>query len=103
MIGGAIAAIPPTGMAAFDPLTGLQGSATRLDGAFSRLLTDGAQKVSDDVFNADRLVHDFALNDAIPVHQVTYALEQARLSLSLMMQVRNHLVEAYQQTMNMQL
>jgi flagellar hook-basal body complex protein FliE len=103
MIGGAIAAIPPIGVAAFDPLAGLQGSASAVGGAFSRLLTDGLQKVSDDALNANRLVHDFALNDAIPVHQVTYALEQSRLSLSLMMQVRNHLVEAYQQMMNMQL
>jgi len=66
-------------------------------------LTEGAQKVSDDALNAGSLVREFALSDSIPVHQVTYALEQARLSLSLMMQVRNRLLEGYQQLMNMQL
>ena len=29
----------------------------------------------------------------MPVHQVTYALEQARLSMELMMQVRSQLIE----------
>ena len=71
--------------------------------SFASLLTQGAQKVSDDALNADSLVREFALSDSIPVHQVTYALEQARLSLSLMMQVRNRLLEGYQQLMNMQL
>jgi len=59
--------------------------------------------VNANLLNADKLVHDFALNDAMPVHQITFALEQARLSLNLMMQVRNRLVESYQQLMNMQL
>jgi flagellar hook-basal body complex protein FliE len=101
---GPVAAIPSVGLAALDTLAGSQNLALPPAGAtsFSKLLTDGAQKVSDDAFNADRLVHAFALSDAVPVHQVTYALEQARLSMSLMMQVRNHLVEAYQQMMNMQ-
>lgn len=72
-------------------------------GGFSSLLTQGVESVNADLLNADKLVHDFALSDAIPVHQVTYALEQSRLSLNLMMQIRNRLVEAYQQMMNMQL
>lgn len=78
--------------------TGASGNA-----GFSGLLSDGLQKVSDDALNAEKLSQDFALSDAVPVHQVTYALEQARLSLSLMVQVRNRLLDGYQQLMNMQL
>jgi len=37
------------------------------------------------------------------VHQVTLALEQARLSVELAMQVRQRLVESYRELMNMQL
>jgi flagellar hook-basal body complex protein FliE len=70
---------------------------------FYRLLADGVQNVSSDVVDADKLVREFAVSDSVPVHHVTYALEQARLSLNLMVQVRNRLVEAYQQMMNMQL
>jgi flagellar hook-basal body complex protein FliE len=99
-----ITAVPPAGLIAFDQLGAAQiPSAGVQGGSFSQLLVNGAQKVSDDAISADKLVRDFAINDSIPVHQVTYALEQAQLSLNLMMQVRNRLVEGYQQMMNMQL
>jgi flagellar hook-basal body complex protein FliE len=99
-----ISVVPPTGLVGFGQLAGSQIPVMPREGAsFSRLLADGAQKVNDDALNANRLVHDFAINDSMPVHQVTYALEQAQLSLNLMIQVRNRLVEAYQQIMNMQL
>ena len=49
------------------------------------------------------MVRRFALGDAIPVHQVTYALEEARMSVELALQVRSRLVEAYRDLMNMQL
>jgi flagellar hook-basal body complex protein FliE len=55
------------------------------------------------VARADQLVKAFALNDSIPVHQVTYALEEARLSVELAMQVRARLLEGYRELMNMQL
>ena len=70
---------------------------------FSRLLIDGIDDVSSQLIESDKLVREFALNDSIPVHQVTFALEQARLSFELMLQVRNRLLEGYQQLMNMQL
>jgi flagellar hook-basal body complex protein FliE len=37
----------------------------------------------------------------VPLHQVTYALEEARLSVELAMQVRTRLVESYRELMNM--
>jgi flagellar hook-basal body complex protein FliE len=72
-------------------------------GSFSQMLSEGIQGVNDKLVEADNLVRDFAVSDSIPVHQVTYALEQARLSFELMLQVRNRLLEGYQQLMNMQL
>jgi flagellar hook-basal body complex protein FliE len=71
--------------------------------SFSGLLTGGLQKANDDVLNAEKLSRDFALSDSVPVHQVTYALEQARMSLGLVMQVRGRVLDAYQQLMNMQI
>jgi flagellar hook-basal body complex protein FliE len=71
--------------------------------SFSSLLLDGIDAVNTKALDADAMVRAFALDDSIPVHQVTFALEQARLSLELMMQVRGRLVDAYQQFMNMQL
>lgn len=71
--------------------------------SFSQLLTNGVDRVNTDQLEAGKMVRAFTLDDSIPVHQVTYALEQARLSLELMLQVRSRLIEGYQQLMNMQL
>ena len=71
--------------------------------SFSQMLLNGIDSVSGKLIEADNMVRSFALDDSIPVHQVTFALEQARLSLELMLQVRGRLVEGYQQLMNMQL
>jgi len=71
--------------------------------SFSQLLTNGVEAVDQRVVDADSLAAAFAVNDSIPLHRVTYALEQARLSLELMLQVRSRLVEAYQEVSRMQL
>ena len=60
---------------------------------FSSLL-NGLEGVSAKINEADNMVRAFALDDSIPVHQVTFALEQARLSLEMMLQVRNRLLAA---------
>jgi flagellar hook-basal body complex protein FliE len=78
--------------------------ATPVTGAsFAQVLMQGIDGVNDKLVEADKLARAFALDDALPAHQVTFALSQAQLSLELMLQVRNRLVEGYQQLMNMQL
>ena len=74
-----------------------------LGGGFATLLGDGIKTMEAKVSHADQLVRQFALDDSIPVHQVTYALEEARLSVELAMQVRTRLLEGYRDLMNMQL
>jgi len=71
--------------------------------SFSQILMDGIASVNQRVTNADAMVRAFAVDDSIPLHQVTFALEEARLSMELMMQVRARLVESYQRMMEMQL
>lgn len=71
--------------------------------SFGQMLQAGLEGINAKVTAAEQAVHAFALDDSIPVHQVSFALEQARLSLEMMLQVRGRLVEGYQQLMNMQL
>lgn len=71
--------------------------------SFSKMLMDGIASVNERVASADAMVRAFAVDDSIPLHQVTFALEEARLSMELMMQVRARLVESYQRIMEMQL
>jgi flagellar hook-basal body complex protein FliE len=71
--------------------------------SFSKIMMSDLNKVDHQIAAADSLVQRFALGEPIPVHQVTIALEQARISLELAMQVRSRLLEGYREIMNMQL
>lgn len=71
--------------------------------SFGDILSAGINGVSAKLATADDLVKRFTLDPTVPVHQVTYALEEARLSVELAMQVRGRLLEGYRELMNMQL
>ncbi|PTS90566.1 flagellar hook-basal body complex protein FliE [Sphingomonas sp. HMWF008] len=70
---------------------------------FADILSAGMKHVESKLSTADDLVRRFALDDSVPVHQVTFALEEARMSVELAMQVRSKLVDGYRELMNMQL
>lgn len=70
---------------------------------FGQMLADGLAQVEQRVDRAEELVRSFTLDGAVPVHQVSVALEEARLAVELALQVRNRLVEGYREIMNMQL
>ena len=71
--------------------------------SFAQMLLTGVDHVNQKALDADAMVRAFVLDDTVPVHQVTYALEEAQSSLALALQVRSRLLDAYQQLMNMQL
>lgn len=79
------------------------GSAGAPQGGFGAILEKGLADVEAKVGQADKLVQAYARGDTIPVHQVTLALEQARVAVELAVQVRTRLVETYREFMSMQL
>lgn len=97
---GAIAATDPAiarGLEAPAPAPPLRGT------SFSQMLLGGIDHVNQQLTQADAKVAAFALDDTIPPHQVILAIDEARHSLELMLQVRSRLVEGYQEIMRMQL
>lgn len=72
-------------------------------GDFSSMITEGLAKMDAKVAHADKMVTQFAIDDSTPIHKVTIALEEARLSVELAMQVRQRFVEGYRELMNLQL
>lgn len=70
---------------------------------FGDILSAGMRNVDQKLATADDLVRRFTLNEDVPIHKVTYALEQAKLSVELAMQVRSRLLDGYREIMNMQL
>lgn len=100
------AAVPPIAAAAIQALAQPPASAAAAPVAgpsFGQVLMQGLESVDRRVANADAMVRAFTLNGDVPIHQVTFALEEARLSVELMMQLRARLVESYQRMMEMQL
>ena len=104
---GAIAPLSMDGTAPQIARLGLEPAAApataALQPSFATILSSGLDSVNAKLAHADDLVRRFALDDNVPVHQVTFALEEARLALELTMQVRQRLVESYRELMNMQL
>lgn len=70
---------------------------------FGQILADGLAQVQQKIDRADELVRAFTLDGSVPVHQVSVALEEARIAVELALQVRTRLVEGYREIMNMQL
>jgi len=99
-----IAPILPVGQAeAGAAIAPLASPARAAPGGFARMMLDSVAAADRKVTAADEMVRAFAVDDSIPLHQVTFALEQARLSVELMSQVRARFVEGYQELMRMQL
>lgn len=72
-------------------------------GGFSELVSQGLQKVNNQLLGSQTDLQQLALGNGPELHQVMIRLEESRLSFQLMMQVRNRMLEAYQDVMRMQI
>lgn len=70
---------------------------------FGAWLNTGVGETNDKIVNADRMVQKVALGEADNLHQVMIALDEAKFSFNLLVQVRNKLLEAYQDVLRMQI
>jgi flagellar hook-basal body complex protein FliE len=78
------------------------GGGTALNG-FGKALTDAISGLSQSQNIADSKSVQLAAGDPVDLHEVMLARETAGLDFQLALQVRNKLVEAYQDVMRMQL
>jgi flagellar hook-basal body complex protein FliE len=70
---------------------------------FATWLTRELEGVNTNIANADMQVRQLAVGETTNIHQVMISLEKARMSLELVMQVRNKCLESYQSLMQMQI
>ena len=101
----AIEPIQPAGPVG--PLTGAAGAASSTDagraaGDFKKVFSSYLEDVNGLKAEADKAVRDLMVGRSENLHEVVAAVSEADLSFRLMMQIRNRLVEAYQQIMRMQ-
>ncbi len=74
----------------------------KVPGQFGQMLQEALAKVNNDILTAEQLAQDFALGKNVELHQVVIAAEQANLALQLTIQIRNKILDAYQEIMRMQ-
>jgi flagellar hook-basal body complex protein FliE len=111
-------------MGIMDPLTSASGDLQRLIGrsnsikpsnsdhpdvegventSFADVLSNAMGDVQSKQDLADEAIRKLATGEVQDVHQVMVAFEQARLSMQMLTEVRNKLVEAYQEVSRMPL
>lgn len=80
-----------------------QDSPAALVGSFGQMLRDALKQVNDLQTEADDLARKLATGEISDVHTVMIASEKATLALELTVQIRNKVIEAYQEIMRMPL
>lgn len=69
---------------------------------FGDLVTRGLQQVNGQLLDGQAGLQTAAAGGTENLHQLMIRLEESRLSFQLMLQVRNRLLESYQELMRMQ-
>jgi flagellar hook-basal body complex protein FliE len=90
--------LPSTGAAG----SGLSTGAAGAGGSFTNLLDGLVSSVGAKEANANDLTRQVLLGQSGSLHQSVIAMQEASVAFSLMVQVRNKLVDSYQELMRMQ-
>lgn len=77
---------------------GLQSSGP----SFSDTLTNAIDKVNEMQVGSDKLVQKLSTGETKNIPEVMIAVEKADIAMKLMTQVRNKIIDAYQEVMKMQ-
>jgi flagellar hook-basal body complex protein FliE len=95
-----ISFLPAVQQIATDPATSLASQPTS---NFESWLTGAIAQVNTDLLRADDGMQRLATGEASDLHHVMIALEEARIGVQLLVQVRNRLLDAYQDVVRMQI
>ncbi len=70
--------------------------------SFGHMVTEGLSRINGVLLTSQADMHQLAVGEVQNLHQIMIRLEESRLSFELMLQLRNRLLEAYQEFMKMQ-
>lgn len=94
--------IDPVGPLAATPPAVAPGPASVAPAGFGDWFAAELGQVNNSLVQAEQGVQQLAVGAAGNLHEVMIHLEEAKLSLQLLAQVRNRLLDAYQEVMRMQ-
>ncbi|MBP1890051.1 flagellar hook-basal body complex protein FliE [Clostridium moniliforme] len=72
-------------------------------GSFSKVLGDAINKVNELQVNADNKAEGLIKGENVNMHDVMLSMQEAQISMQLLIETRNKVVEAYQEINRMQL
>jgi flagellar hook-basal body complex protein FliE len=93
--------LSPTGIPQAPKIAGTPGADVVQPGGFGQLFDNLVNAVDTKQSQAVQLSRQVLLGQNDQLHQSVIAMQEASVSLSLMVQVRNKLVESYQELMRM--
>lgn len=70
---------------------------------FGDILTSTIQQVNNDQLGGDQAIQKLQAGDASHLHEVMIAVEEADISLRMLVQMRNKALQAYDEIMRMQI
>lgn len=70
---------------------------------FSEVISDAINDVNDKQIKADNNIESLIKGDDITMHEVMISMQESQLSMQLLIEVRNKMVEAYQEINKIQL
>lgn len=77
-------------------------TASSVQKEFSGFLKDALNNVNDAQQTSDKMTEKLIKGENVDLHQVMIASEKASVSLQATLQIRNKVIEAYQEIMRMQ-
>jgi flagellar hook-basal body complex protein FliE len=81
----------------------LANKVTEGEATFTEMLKGALNNVNDAQFEADEAVKKVLSGESNNIHETMIALQKADVSLKLMLDVRNKILEAYQEVMRTQM
>lgn len=73
------------------------------DNNFSQVIGDMINKVEDSQINANKKVESLIKGEEVSMHEVMLSMQESQISMQLLIEMRNKLVEAYQEVNRVQL
>lgn len=71
--------------------------------SFSDVISNAINNVNEKQINADNSIESLIKGDDITMHEVMISMQESQLSMQLLIEVRNKMVEAYQEINKIQL
>jgi flagellar hook-basal body complex protein FliE len=84
------------------PFAGGVSGGQATSGPFGQMLTQFVGEVNDKQAVSGEMVNGLLSGQDIPLHRVMIAMEEAGVAFQMMVEVRNKLLEGYQELMRMQ-